>query len=90
LVVAGHVWPGKPQSYEMTTDSQELTQRYVEVSQALEKLVRAGGLSGAIYTQTSDVEDEVNGFLTYDRSVIKPDLSVVAQRNRAVIHAGSE
>ena len=29
------------------------------------------GLSGAVYTQTTDVEGEVNGFLTYDREVIK-------------------
>lgn len=89
LVVARHVWPGNPQSYEMTTSTQELTRRYVEISQALENLVRSNGLSGAIYTQISDVEDEVNGLLTYDRRVVKPDLSVVAQCNRAVIEAGS-
>ena len=29
------------------------------------------GLSGAVYTQVSDVEDETNGFMTYDRSVMK-------------------
>jgi hypothetical protein len=90
LVVAGHTWPGTPQAYEMTTSQAQLTQRYVEVSRELENVVRANGLSGAIYTQTTDVEDEVNGFLTYDRRVVKPDLAVVAQRNRAVIAAGSQ
>ncbi|HET6500737.1 MAG TPA: glycoside hydrolase family 2 TIM barrel-domain containing protein [Amycolatopsis sp.] len=90
LVVAGHTWPGTPQAYEMTTSAAQLTQRYVEVSEDLENVVRANGLSGAIYTQTTDVEDEVNGFLTYDRRVVKPDLAVVAQHNRAVIAAGSQ
>ena len=31
------------------------------------------GLCAAIYTQVSDVEDEVNGLMTYDRRVVKPD-----------------
>jgi len=39
--------------------------------------VRAGGLSGAIYTQTTDSENEVNGFLSYDRRVVKMALPVV-------------
>jgi hypothetical protein len=31
------------------------------------------GLSGAVYTQTTDVEIEINGYLTYDREVVKMD-----------------
>ena len=31
------------------------------------------GLSGAVYTQTTDVEIEENGYLTYDREVVKMD-----------------
>jgi hypothetical protein len=89
LVVADHVWPGRPNAYEMTVDSSRLTKRYVEVSEDLERVVRETGLSGAIYTQLTDVEDEVNGFLTYDRQVEKMDFSLVAQRNKAVIAAGS-
>ena len=82
-------WPGQPMSYEMVPSPARLTQRYVEVSFALENLVREGGLSAAIYTQTTDVENEVNGFLTYDRWQVKMPVSVVAERNRAVIAAGS-
>jgi hypothetical protein len=40
----------------------------------------ARGFSSAIYTQTTDVEIEVNGLMTYDRKVIKPD----ADRVRAI------
>lgn len=89
LVVEGHLWPGEPQAYEMTDSSAQLTERYAEVSRDLENVVRDNGLSGAIYTQTTDVENEVNGFYTYDRRVLKLDLTTVAERNRAVIAAGS-
>jgi hypothetical protein len=89
LVIEGNRWPGPPMAYEMTPSKEQLTKRYVEVSLALENAVRGDGLSGAIYTQTTDVENEVNGFLTYDRKVVKMDLKTVADRNRAVIAAGS-
>ena len=56
----------------------------------LEKAVREGGLSGAIYTQMTDVENEVNGYMSYDRWVMKMDLNAVAQRSRAVIAAGAQ
>lgn len=88
-LVPSNRWPtGKPQAYEMTESQARLTQRYVELSMDLERAVREGGLSGAIYTQTTDVENEVNGFMTYDRWLVKPVLGVVATRNRAVIAAG--
>ena len=90
LVLDGNRWPGRPQAYEMTDSQARLTERYVEVSRDLEKAVREGGLSGAIYTQTTDVENEVNGFFSYDRWVMKMDLGAVAQRSRAVIAAGSQ
>ena len=90
LVLNGNRWPGRPQSYEMTDSQARLTQRYVEVSRDLEKVVREGGLSGAIYTQTTDVENEVNGYMSYDRWVMKMDLNAVAQRSRAVIAAGAQ
>ena len=74
----------------MTNSQARLTDRYVKVSQDLEEVIRKGGLSGAIYTQTTDVENEVNGFLSYDRWVVKMDLGAVAERNRAVIAAGAQ
>jgi hypothetical protein len=83
-------WPGRPQAYEMTDSQARLTERFVDVSRDLEKAAREGGLSGAIYTQTTDVENEVNGYLSYDRRLVKMDLRTVADRNRAVIAAGSQ
>jgi len=90
FVLNGNSWPGRPQAYEMTDSQARLTERYVEVSRDLEKVVRGGGLSGAIYTQTTDVENEVNGYLSYDRRLVKMALAVVAERNRAVIAAGEQ
>ncbi|MBQ6892777.1 MAG: glycoside hydrolase family 2 [Clostridia bacterium] len=55
-----------------------------EFNAALENLYRKeiipaakAGLSGAIYTQVSDVEDETNGLLTYDRKVLKADREIM-------------
>ncbi|GAT12406.1 glycoside hydrolase [Mycolicibacterium novocastrense] len=90
LIPHGNRWPGRPQAYEMTDSRARLTERYVQVSRALEDEVRKGGLSGAIYTQTTDVENEVNGYMTYDRWLVKMSLRTVAERNRAVIAAGAK
>ena len=90
LVLDRNRWPGRPRAWEMTNSQARLTDRYVKVSQDLEEVARKGGLSGAIYTQTTDVENEVNGFLSYDRWVVKMALPTVAERNRAVIAAGAQ
>ena len=42
------------------------------------------GLSAAVYTQVSDVEDEVNGLYTYDRKVLKIDPKMMREINRRV------
>ena len=89
LALSDNSWPGRPEAYEMTANPAQLTQRYVELSRVLESVVREAGLSGAIYTQITDVENEVNGFLTYDRWQVKMAIPPVAERNRAVIAAGS-
>ena len=47
--------------------------------------MKYNGLSGAIYTQTTDVEHEVNGILTYDRAIEKMNIKRIKQINRMVI-----
>ena len=51
----------------------------------VEQLMKYKGLSVAIYTQTTDVEHEVNGLLTYDRKVEKMQLDRIKEINQAVI-----
>ena len=48
------------------------------------------GFSAAVYTQTTDVEGEVNGLMTYDRKVIKINEAEVRKANQEVIKALSE
>jgi beta-galactosidase/beta-glucuronidase len=74
LKVEGHLW--NPQSgfgYKKFTSREALTDAYLELLQKELKPRIEAGLSAAIYTQTSDVEIEINGFLTYDREVEKMD-----------------
>lgn len=89
LVSEGHLWPGEPQAYEMTETRQQLNTRFAQVADLMVTAVRKGGMSGGVYTQTTDVENEVNGLFTYDRKVLKLDPGVVRRKNLAVIAAGS-
>jgi len=84
LEVPGHLWPGNPQAYEMEPDSAALTRRYVELGDKLLQVQNACGISGGIYTQITDVENEVNGLFTYDRRVEKVDGAQVRNANLAV------
>jgi len=71
LVVPGHLWvQDRNWGYQSFTDKNALGREYVRVTSALRGLIGLG-LSAAIYTQTTDVEIEVNGLVTYDRAVEK-------------------
>ena len=60
----------------------ELTTHYVQLLRHVFEAEKNHGLSGAICTQLTDIEGECNGFLTYDREVMKVDLAQVAAANR--------
>ena len=51
------------------------------------KDLAAKGLAGSVYTQTTDVENEVNGLLTYDRKVLKYDADALKKAHEAIIAA---
>ena len=51
----------------------------------LEQMIKYEGLSAAIYTQTTDVEHEINGLVTYDRQIEKMNLDKVKEINQDVI-----
>ncbi|WP_192347557.1 glycoside hydrolase family 2 protein [Algoriphagus sp. Y33] len=75
LPVDGHVWQQKDNwGYQSFKNQDELYNRYSQLITRLGELVEAG-LSAAVYTQTTDVEVETNGLMTYDRKVIKFDVS---------------
>jgi Concanavalin A-like lectin/glucanases superfamily/Glycosyl hydrolases family 2, sugar binding domain/Glycosyl hydrolases family 2 len=85
LEVTDHMWFGEGHAYEMTPDSATLTRRYVENQRDVLSSARNCGISGAIYTQITDVEHEVNGFFTYDRQVEKMDFAQVRAINKEII-----
>lgn len=87
LFVRGHMWPVRNDAYEMMINKDQLTDTYVMMLNELEQMVRYFGLSTGIYTQTTDVEHEINGLVTYDRKVEKMDLDKVRQINQAVIES---
>lgn len=71
LPVDNHVWQQKDNwGYQSFKTKEELTNRYQLLIDRIPGLIKAG-LSAAVYTQTTDVEIEVNGLMTYDRKVIK-------------------
>ena len=73
LPVKGHTWQAeKNWGYRSFETREALTEAYVDLLGRLRSLI-AGGLSAAVYTQTTDVEVEVNGMMTYDREMIKCD-----------------
>ena len=74
LAVQGHLWWDKRNwGYRTVETREELAATYTELVEQLRGLAQSG-LSAAVYTQTTDVEGEVNGIMTYDRSVVKlPD-----------------
>lgn len=85
LEIEGHMWFGEGHAYEMTPDSAALTRRYVENQRDVLTAAKQCGIGGAIYTQITDVEHEVNGFFTYDRQVEKMDFAQVRAVNESII-----
>jgi hypothetical protein len=82
LPIKEHMWQAKSWSYQGTKDGAELTQKYQRFLKTVYDLKEKPGLSAAVYTQTTDVETETNGLMTYDRAVIKVDVDKVAAANR--------
>ena len=80
----GHEPPHKTYGYGTAKDRQELTARYkkLQLKTVLPQLEK--GLSTLVYTQLTDVEDEVNGLFTYDRAAVKPDANAVRSVNAAL------
>ena len=81
LKVDGHTWEQKTWGYRSMASSEELTRRYVKLLQKVHELKIRSGLAAAIYTQTTDVETECNGLMTYDRALVKLDAEQATKAN---------
>jgi hypothetical protein len=84
LPLKGHLWKDTGNwGYRTFKTTDELRQNYKLLVHRLRPLI-GKGLSAAVYTQTTDVESEVNGLMTYDREVIKLDVAETAKWHRAL------
>jgi Glycosyl hydrolases family 2, sugar binding domain/Glycosyl hydrolases family 2, TIM barrel domain/Glycosyl hydrolases family 2 len=73
LPLEGHTWlPRNNWGYRTFTDTTALRAAYAQLLDQL-WLLESRGLAAAVYTQTTDVEVEVNGLMTYDRAIVKQD-----------------
>jgi beta-galactosidase/beta-glucuronidase len=82
LPVKGHTWQEeKNWGYRNFKSAEEVTHSYLELIDKLQPMIRESGLSAAIYTQTTDVEIEVNGLMTYDRAIVKMDEAKIKAAN---------
>ncbi|MDE6098764.1 MAG: beta-galactosidase [Muribaculaceae bacterium] len=84
-VVKDHIWaPDRNWGYIQFNSPREVTDEYVKYAGELLNLV-GRGFTGAVYTQTTDVEVEVNGFMTYDRKVDKMEEDRVRDINTRLV-----
>ena len=82
LPVKGHTWQDEKNWGYRSFDTREgLTDAYVKLIENLRLLI-GDSLSAAVYTQTTDVEIEVNGLMTYDREMIKMDVKKASTANK--------
>lgn len=88
LKIPGHVWDQEKRfGYRFYETPAALTQAYLNLlDQELKPLIPQG-LAVAIYTQTTDVEIEINGYLTYDRQVEKMDAELLHQAHAQLFQA---
>lgn len=84
MVVKEHIWePNHNWGYIQFNSSKEVTDEYVKYANILYDMI-VKGFSAAVYTQTTDVEMEVNGLMTYDRKVIKLDEKRIQETNKRI------
>lgn len=86
LHVSGHAFTTENFGYRHFKNEKELTKAFLKLYHAEIMPAIKRGLCAAIYTQLSDVEDELNGLITYDRKVVKIDVDIVAALNLKLIN----
>lgn len=90
LVMKDHLWePDRNWGYVRLNSPKEVTDEYEKYADMLYKLIERG-FAAAVYTQTTDVEVEVNGLMTYDRKVMKVEPERIRRINERICNALSK
>ena len=90
MVVKEHLWePDRNWGYIRLNSAEEVTDQYEKYAEMLYNLI-SRGYSAGVYTQTTDVEMEVNGLMTYDRKQMKVDMERIRAINQKLCNALNE
>lgn len=79
--VNGHCFNENDYGYKRFDTTEELFEAYKKLYENEILPAKKQGLCAAVYTQLTDVEDELNGLITYDRKIIKMDIEKVKEIN---------
>ena len=71
--------------YRGFKDADSCTDAFVALQKKLKKAIKRKGLCAAVYTQVSDVEEELNGLLSYDRKVVKVNAKKIKEINDTLV-----
>ena len=83
----GHIWGSGDWGYATMNSREELLDTYGAYVDELVRFRDFFGMGGAVYTQITDVEIEINGLVTYDRAVVKVDVEKMAEYNSRLVDA---
>ncbi|QDT08605.1 glycoside hydrolase family 2 protein [Stieleria marina] len=87
--VKGHLWDVNRRNWGyggLPQNLAEYKERYVTSLEMLNQL-RSQGIAAGVYTQTTDVEGEINGLMTYDRKVIKIPADELAAQHKVLFQS---
>ncbi|MCA9198665.1 MAG: glycoside hydrolase family 2, partial [Planctomycetales bacterium] len=85
--VKGHLWDANRENWGyggLPQSAEEYQQRYLESIRLLKEL-KGQGIAAGVYTQTTDVEGEINGLMTYDRKVLKLPAAELKQIHQGLV-----
>ncbi|MEX2730130.1 MAG: glycoside hydrolase family 2 protein [Candidatus Sigynarchaeum springense] len=80
--IEGHAWTNESWAYIGAANKTQYHQLYGALLSQIEYLAEHAGMSAAVYTQITDIEQEQNGIVTYDRAVFKPDVANISAANQ--------
>ena len=84
LPVVGHMASDKRFGYKKFPDQERFLTAYLKLFTEEVLPAVSQGLAGTVYTQVSDVEDELNGLMTFDRRVLKVDENILRKLNHTI------
>ena len=84
LKIEDHTYSDKEYGYTKASDEKDLTDKILQVYSELVIPSLDKGLCGCVYTQLTDIEDEINGFYTYDRLICKVDPDRIREMNQKI------